>query len=355
MANTDDFSFLNVIQDAGQGRVEGVRNHIQRKISTLHDVGTLVHLVRFFRKKRFDVVHSVTPKAGLLSMVAGRLAGVPIRVHTFTGQVWATRTGMSRRGLRALDIVTARAATNILVDSSSQREFLIGQRVVASHTSRVLAHGSISGVDTIRFRPSVEARVRIRQQLKIPETGIVLLYLGRMNRDKGVIDLAQAFNQLSLQRNDVFLLLVGPDEANIIPQVLGITQDRVRYMAYTDAPEDYMAAADIFCLPSYREGFGSVIIEAGAVGIPSVASRIYGVTDAVEENVTGLLHEAGNISELVSRLLQLVVDVEQREAMGARARRRAIRDFDKAQVTCALLEYYECLLHGQVGQQVELA
>jgi glycosyltransferase involved in cell wall biosynthesis len=358
MANTDDFSFLNVMQDAGQGRVEGVRNHIQRKISMLHDVGALVHLVRFFRQKRFDVVHSVTPKAGLLSMVAARLAGVPIRVHTFTGQVWATRTGMSRRGLRVLDMVTARAATNILVDSSSQREFLIGQRVVTSHTSRVLAHGSISGVDTIRFRPSMEKRVRIRQQLKILETGIVLLYLGRMNRDKGVIDLAEAFNQLSLQRNDVFLLLVGPDEANIIPQVLEITQatqDRVRCMAYTDAPEDYMAAADVFCLPSYREGFGTVIIEAGAVGIPCVASRIYGVTDAVEENVTGLLHEAGNVSELASRLLQMVVDVEQRQAMGARARRRAIRDFDKAQVTCALLDYYEGLLHGQVAQQVELA
>jgi len=255
-------------------------------------------------------------------------------------------------------MVTARAATNILVDSSSQREFLIGQRVVTSHTSRVLAHGSISGVDTIRFRPSMETRVRIRQQLKIPETGIVLLYLGRMNRDKGVIDLAEAFNQVSLQRNDVFLLLVGPDEANIIPQVLDITQatqDRVRCMAYTDAPEDYMAAAEVFCLPSYREGFGTVIIEAGAVGIPCVASRIYGVTDAVEENVTGLLHEAGNVSELVSRLLQVVVDVEQRQAMGVRARRRAIRDFDKAQVTCALLDYYEGLLHGQVAQQVELA
>ena len=145
MANTDDFSFLNVMQDAGQGRVEGVRNHIQRKISMLHDVGALVHLVRFFRQKRFDVVHSVTPKAGLLSMVAARLAGVPIRVHTFTGQVWATRTGMSRRGLRALDMVTARAATNILVDSSSQREFLIGQTEGVSILIRIGARGQQAG------------------------------------------------------------------------------------------------------------------------------------------------------------------------------------------------------------------
>lgn len=329
------------------GRVGQISVPIVRPIAPWRDLWALWLLFRLFRRHRFALIHSVTPKAGLLAMVAGRLAGIPRRLHTFTGQVWVGRRGGMRLILKTMDRILAACATHILVDSFSQRRFLIAEGVVTEGKTAVLARGSICGVDRKRFRPDAGARQAIRAENGIGADEPLILYLGRFNRDKGLLDLAHAFAGLALRQATAHLLLVGPDEGGMAAAVKTIcapVADRLHFHGFTSTPERYMAAADIFCLPSYREGFGSVIIEAGACGVPAVASRIYGITDAVVDGETGLLHEKGDVASLQACLAQLLADPSRCRAMGNRAAERAAAEFDQAVVTAALLQFYQRIL-----------
>jgi glycosyltransferase involved in cell wall biosynthesis len=320
---------------------------IERKPSLWRDLLAIYHLFSLFRRERFDVVHSVSPKAGLLAMTAARLAGVPHRIHCFTGQVWATSKGPGRWLLKNADRVIAANSNHPLADSHSQREFLELESVVAKGAVSVLGLGSISGVDLERFHPDLKLRQSMRAQLGVPDAACLLLFLGRLNRDKGIYDLAQAFARLSRDFGAVWLALVGPDEAGVEARFNALCGDalaRVVRVGYTAVPEQYMAAADVFVLPSYREGFGSVVIEAAACGIPSVASRIYGLTDAVEEGETGLLHPPGDIAALHETLARICGDAELRASLGEKARIRAGASFSMASVTAELLAFYEKIL-----------
>jgi glycosyltransferase involved in cell wall biosynthesis len=320
---------------------------IERPIRPFADLAALLSLARLFRTGRFDAVHSVTPKAGLLSMLAGWLAGVPVRLHVFTGQVWATRTGLARWILKGADRLLAHAATHLLADSGSQRDFLIAEGVVAPDRIGVLGAGSISGVDLARFHPDAEARAAVRAELALPEGAVVFLFVGRLNRDKGVPELAAAFADVAARHPAAHLLVAGPDEEGLAPRLREITApcgDRVRILGFTDRPERLMAAADVFCMPSHREGFGSSVIEAAATGLPAVAARVYGLTDAVEEGVTGLLHPAGDAVALAALMGRLASDPALRAELGGRARRRAVREFPAGRVTAELVRHYERLL-----------
>jgi glycosyltransferase involved in cell wall biosynthesis len=329
------------------GTITRVAVAIARPISPWADLKALLTLLRLFRQRRFDLVHSITPKAGLLAMLAAALAGVPLRLHTFTGQVWVTRAGLMRRLLKGADRLIARLATHALADSPSQRDFLVAQGIVAASGSAVLAQGSICGVDTSRFRPDTAARERVRLRHDIPAGAVVFLYLGRMHRDKGLLDLAQAFAEAGTRHPDAHLLLVGPDEGHLraaLERAAAGCSARLHHAGLTDRPQDYFAAADVFCLPSYREGFGTTIIEAAAAGVPALGSRIYGVTDAIVDGETGLLFEAGDVPQLARCLGTLAGDAGLRARMGEQARQRAVRDFSSTVVTAALLEYYASLL-----------
>ncbi|WP_412070417.1 glycosyltransferase [Rubrivirga sp. IMCC43871] len=339
VANTDDTALL---AKAGiRGTVVPVR--IERPIDLRSDLAALLRLRALFRHEAFDAVHSVTPKAGLLAMTAAALAGVPVRTHTFTGQVWATRAGPMRTLLKAIDRLTARSATHVLADSRSQLDFLVAEGVVARDNGDVLANGSIAGVDTARFAPDPETRARIRAEHGIGPDDVAFLFLGRLSRDKGVADLARAFVGAAASRPNIQVLVVGPDEDGLraeIEDVTGPVRERVRFVGFTPAPETFMAAVDVFCLPSYREGFGSVVIEAAAVGIPAIASRIYGVVDAVEEGVSGLLHEPRDIAGLRAHIEALADDPDERRRLGRQARERALDLFGSERVVAALVGYY---------------
>ena len=318
---------------------------IARRIAPLADLAALFRLIAIFRRERFDLVHSVSPKAGLLSALAGAAARVPVRLHTFTGQVWATRSGAGRAFLKACDRLTAALATCVLADSASQRDFLVAEGVVAASKAGVLGHGSVNGVDAARFRPDAAARERVRAQAGIPPDAVLFLYLGRLTRDKGLADLARAFSGMA----GGWLMQVGPDEEGIAQEVRdarGPAAARLRILGPTDRPEQFMAAADVFVLPSYREGFGSVIIEAAAAEVPAIGTRIYGVTDAIVEGATGFLVPPRDPEALAARMRELAGDAALRQRLGRAARERALRDFAAADLTRAMLACYDELLGG---------
>jgi glycosyltransferase involved in cell wall biosynthesis len=348
---------MTAICDGSAGGLEGVfpagvtfqSVGIERKISPLRDLQALLALIQIFSARKFALVHSITPKAGLLAMLAARMAGIPIRLHVFTGQVWATKRGFKRWFLKQFDRLIACLATNVLADSGSQRDFLVTEGVVSASRIRVLGKGSICGVDAARFKPDSSLRRRQRSRWGLPDDAVLALFLGRLNQEKGVLDLAEAFGALAAELPQLHLAIVGPDEEGLVPQIRSLCpgqEHRLHIVGFTDSPNEMMNAADIFCLPSYREGFGSVVIEAAAVGVPALASRIYGITDAVDENSTGLLHRPGDSSDIASGLRRLVEDADLRRQMGEAARERALRDFSVEGVTGALAAYYDELIEG---------
>lgn len=314
---------------------------IARNVCLPSDFNCLIKLIKIFHKQEFSAVHSVTPKAGLLAMLASWLVRVPLRVHTFTGQVWVTKKGVKRLLLKQFDRLIALFSTQIIVDSPSQHQFLIDENVITIKKSNVFAKGSISGVDLTRFKFNEERRKLIRLELNIPNEAIVFLFVGRLTKDKGVLDLAQAWRTIG--SNEAHLLFVGPDEQNMqirIALLAKADKANIHFKGYTNVPEDFMSAADVICLPSYREGFGSVVIEAAAVGIPAIASHIYGLTDAVINNETGLLHTSGDIGAINNCLQNMLDNSTLRLKLGQKAQVRAVNDFDSHTITRAWVDFY---------------
>jgi glycosyltransferase involved in cell wall biosynthesis len=249
--------------------------------------------------------------------------------------------------LKAFDKLVARLATHLLVVSFSEERFLVEQGVVPPGKLRILAKGSICGVDTKRFKPDPVSRAEMRTSLGVPEADLIILYLGRLTVDKGLLDLADAFSRIEAKHQHVHLLLVGPDEEGMRAKIrskCGHAHSRLHFADYTDTPERSISASDILCLPSYREGFGLVLIEAAATGIPAIGSRIYGVTDAIVDAQTGLLFTVGDVDDLTEKLERLIEDPALRRMLGENGRIRALRDFSEELVLSEVLGYYERVL-----------
>lgn len=345
-ANTMDTQILARSQVPGQ--IQSVA--IERQIRPLADARALLSLAYKLWRGRFRAVVSITPKAGLLAMLAAFIVRVPVRVHIFTGQVWATRTGLARVGLKCLDGLMARLATHVLVDGEPQRQFLIEEGVVTLTKASVLAEGSLCGVDVQRFRPDAKVRRSVRAELELPDAALVFLYLGRFNRDKGVLDLAEAFAQLAESVPGACLLMVGPDEAGMLPllqQRLFACLDRVRFLPFSAEPESLMAAADIFVLPSYREGFPTSVLEAAACGLPTIGARVYGTQGALVEGQGGLMFVPGDVADLFSCMQRLVDSPALCRELGECARQRASQSFAATHVIAAFSQYLVGVMGGR--------
>lgn len=322
---------------------------IQRQISIINDLKALWQLYKYFREERFDAVHSITPKAGILTAVASFFARVPNRIHTYTGQVWANKTGVMRFILKSMDKLIAVLDNYLLVDGEGQRQFLINNRVLKEKKSRVLGSGSICGVNLERFNPSDAVRTEKRGELGISEDKIVFVFMGRLNRDKGLHELLAAFNSLATQRDDVYLLLFGSDEENISStfQNYSSLENKVNFQYYGRTPEPFnmLQAGDVFVLPTYREGFGSSVIEASALGLPVICSDAYGVMDAMLDDETGLRCKVRDVNSLYNSMLKLAVDKDLRSLLGRKGRERVIKEFDGLYVTQAWVEFYHSLFY----------
>jgi glycosyltransferase involved in cell wall biosynthesis len=338
VVNTNDPLFLKK-----QGlSVNVIPLNISRNIHILSDIACLIRLISILIKYHPSAVHSITPKAGLLAMIAAFVARVPFRVHTFTGQVWATKLGLRRLMLKSFDWLIASLATFNIVDSPSQQQFLIDEKVLCKKNSIVFGLGSVSGVDLKRFKSSKAAFNELRHALGISEGAFVFAYLGRLNKDKGVLDLAQAFSRI--KDSNAYLLIVGPDEGGFVDEIKKKNAhklEQIRFVGFTKVPEQYLAASNALCLPSYREGFGSVIIEAAAMGVPAIASNIYGISDAVVNNETGLFHKPADVSSILACLNSFLNDPKLVKKYGDAAKLRAAKDFDANLITEHWVDFYK--------------
>lgn len=327
--------------------LEGVKDvyhlPINRKISIIKDIRCLIKATLFFRKNTFNAIHSITPKAGLIAMLGAYIAGVPLRVHTFTGQVWANKTGVYKLLLKCIDKIIDSCATHTLVDGKSQRDYLISQNII-SQNSRVLGLGSICGVDLERFKPSEKTRQSVRASLGFKKEEWVFMFLGRLNKEKGVLDLINAFDQINTNLNQK-LVLVGHDEENIINQNKEIIKrNNITYIPFTDKPEEIIQACDTFCLPSYREGFGLSVIEASALSKPIICSDIYGLKDTIIDHETGIKHKAKNVKDLTEKLVFALENKKLLKNMGIEGRKYVSKHFSDEVVLKEWVDFYKKLL-----------
>ena len=329
--------------------------NIERKIQLLSDLRALFALMRVFYLYKPDITHSFMSKAGLLSSIAGILSSVPIRIHTFTGQVWATKSGLSKTFLKATDRIINSLNTVCLTDSHSQSKFLSENNFSYMNAPLpVLLKGSLSGVDILRFSQLAvaERASQLRTTLNISEDLFIFTYIARKTRDKGAVDMLKAFQSVSILHNHVFLLFIGPDEDGEVSRLRGTSpelfQNVIDIGAVSD-PEIYLAITDVLCLPSYREGFGSIVIDAAAMGVPAIGSRIPGLVDAIVDNETGLLFPVGDLTEFVKHMCSFIKNPQQLQLMGACAKERVDEFFTADLLYAALKNFYSEVVENNLN------
>lgn len=337
----DDLPELNELQLAGYKTIE-----IHRNISLIKDFKSVLVLKNYLKKNRFYATHSVTPKAGLIAAIASYLARIPNRIHIFTGQVWYTKKSIFKWMLKNIDKLIAKLNTHILVDGESQRQFLIKNKIIKEESSFVLGKGSISGVNLKRFSPILEVRIKNRNNLNL-EGRIVFGFLGRLKYDKGITDLLTAFNFLCHELKNVHLIFFGRDEEDmmsLLPNYSNIVPlKNFTYFGVTHAPETILQAIDVFCLPSYREGFGTSVLEASSLGIPVICSNTYGLMDAMVDDVTGLRHEMGDSNDLYLKMKLMAENKQMRIEMGANARKFVSKNYSSENITNEWMKFYQNL------------
>ena len=344
---------VDLNKDLIHKKITIIRINMQRKISIFSDLLTFLRLIKIFKKYKFHIVHSISPKSGLLGQLAAFIVGIQIRIHTFTGQVWASKSGLWRYSLKLIDRLIVKTSSNILVDSYSQRSFLIEENVVNHDNSKVLLNGSISGINAKRFIPSKSTYLSFREENGLTNDSFIILYIGRLTKDKGVIDLIKAFEKLILNQNNSYLMLVGPDEDNILKKHVNEEKlsNQIFCFEYTEYPEYYMQISDILCLPSLREGFGNVVLEAAMCRVPAIVSDIYGLKDVIDKDITASTFTPGNISKLTNLLSEFIDNRKKLATMGESAEKRANYLFSSSSINESLVLFYKDLLKSSSSYQ----
>lgn len=358
------YSF-DVVTSPGEGiedfeAAEGVKVHplsMPRAITPWRDLVTVTRMASLLRRLRPDLVHAHTPKGGLLGMLAARAAGVGPRVYHLRGLALATATGAKRRLLELTEKTSCSFATRIICNAHSLRREVVQLGLCAPDKIEVPLAGSGNGVDSAhRFNPAklpVETRALVRQELAIPPAALVVGFVARLVRDKGVIELAQAWKALREERPDAHLLAVGPFEARdpVPPEVRRALErdDRVHLCGWRKDLARLYSAMDLVVLPTYREGFPNVPLEAAAMRLPVVATRISGCVDAVEEDKTGLLVEPRDANALLAAVRRYASDPALRRAHGEAGRHRVETLFVRERIWEAIENVYRRELTAQAA------
>jgi lipopolysaccharide/colanic/teichoic acid biosynthesis glycosyltransferase len=330
--------------------VEAHELPMERRITPFRDLMALWKLARIIRKIRPQIVHGHTPKGGLLAMLGAWWCGVPVRMYHIHGLPMVTATGMKRRLLRWAEKISCLLASQVYCVSKSVREVAVEERLCRAEKIEVLLHGTINGVDAVTsFNPDrmeASARTDVREMYHIPADALVIGFVGRVVRDKGINELSQAWNLLKKEFPSAHLLIIGPFEPqDPVPQEVQqqLQNDDRIHLAGWVGPEHipkHLCALDVLALPTYREGFNTVLLEASAMRLPVVASRVPGCTDGVLDGETGMLVPSHDAQALADALSVYLRDAGLRSRHGTVGRERVLRDFRPEDMSRAIyLEY----------------
>lgn len=317
---------------------------MERHVSLTKDLKSLINLIRVFRNEKPVMVHSMTPKAGLLCMIAAWICRVPRRVHTFTGLVWPTAKGLSRKILMFTDWLTCACATHVIPEGKGVMNDLHAH--ITKKPMKVLGYGNVKGVDMVRFslRPEV---VLAAKSIK-KEDVFTFIFVGRIVGDKGMNELMESFSKLLKEHQNIRLLLVGPYEENLDP-VKESTQEIINSTpeieavgtVWSDELLKYYAASDCFVFPSYREGFPNTVMEAGAMGLPSIVTDINGSREIIENGKNGVIIRSKDADALYETMKHMIEDKDAYNRMAANARPMIESRFEQSYVRKCLLDFYD--------------
>ncbi len=328
--------------------VRAIRVDMERRISPIKDLVSLFKIIKVFRKEKPYIVHSMTPKAGLLCMMAAWLTRVPLRIHTFTGLVFPSTTGIKRHILMCTDRITCLCATHVLPEGEGVKNDLQDNHITKK-PMQVLGYGNVRGVDMNYYsrRPDV---VDFANKLR-DESLTTFLFVGRIGKDKGLEELCKAFDLLWKERKNIRLWIVGMDDSQADPITLDTrnlmeNHERIEAVGMKRDTEllAYYAAADCFVLPSYREGFPNTVLEAGAFDLPSIVTDINGSREIIIEGENGIIIPTHDTNALYKAMKAMVDNPQQRKAMASKARDLVSTRFEQGYVRQCLFDFYDKII-----------
>ena len=343
----EEWAMLDKYGDA----VKRLEVPMERHISPLRDLRSLWRLVRVFRRERPDMVHSMTPKAGLLCMLAAWITRVPVRVHMFTGLVFPTATGLKRRILMATDRLTCACATHVLPEGEGVKRDLLDNGITRKPI-KVLGYGNCRGIDLDRFDPTLPEIQAEAAKLRKPEV-FTFIAIGRLVGDKGINELVAAFSRLNRELPATRLILVGPQEKELdplIPATLSEIESNPAIEAVGNQTDvrPWLAAADCHVLASYREGFPNVVIEAGAMGLPQIVTDINGANEIIINGRNGVIVPPKNADAIHASMSRMATDPAFRSVLAANARSLIASRYEQTYVRRCLKEYYKEILNDRI-------
>lgn len=328
---------------------EGVRTvsiPMERRISLVKDFISLLRLIVLFAKERPDMVHSITPKAGLLSMLAAWITRVPVRMHTFTGLVFPTATGKMQKLLIAMDRLTCFCATHINPEGEGVKRDLVNYNIT-SRPLHIIANGNVNGIDLEYFDKTPEVVEKACSYKK--EGTFTFCFVGRMVRDKGINELVHSFLRLYQKDERVRLLLVGPFEKELDPVLPEVEEHILHhpgicYMGYQNDVRPFLVASDALVFPSYREGFPNVVIQAGAMGLPAIVTDINGCNEIVLPDLNGVIIPSKDEQALYESMKYFASHPVEVERMAVNARPLIASRYEQRIVWNALLDEYKSII-----------
>jgi glycosyltransferase involved in cell wall biosynthesis len=333
---------------------EGIKTisvNMERGISPLKDLNSLYKLYKVLKTEKPIIVHSITPKAGLLTMLSGKMAGVPIRIHTFTGLIFPTRKGVVQKLLISMDKLLCSAATHIYPEGEGVKKDLINYNIT-SKALRVIGNGNVNGIDLEHFSPkqvSETQKEQLRKELKIEEGDFVFVFVGRLVGDKGINELVKAFSLLNKDGKRSKLLLVGPLEQELdplAPETLNEINNNpdILSVGFQKDVRPYFAISDALAFPSYREGFPNVVMQAGAMELPSIVSDINGCNEIIREGQNGVIVPVKNSEKLNEAMERMIADKDFYQQLKMNAREMIESRYEQSVIWDALLCEYKKLI-----------